>query len=707
MALFPAFGGVSDADNSKNTALEWLSNRSFSSVDALSLHQHAIHRDTEETHTPRHTHTSEQKSDEDDDEDDTRSKKRRKKEKKRKRKKQKKHSREDSENSDSDTVYPSDLLNRELEPSQRQEDLVNVGGVLWLDDLQCPSEKLFYMDRKSDPANWEYKSLYRAHIARYKRKGSSALGLDSRTQGVCWEDSAPDRKRKEKRDERYFSPSNRRLLSSETPPTLSAPPTDSTLSTDPASFIPLPPSKEEPDSAPHTGTSTSTNPLRVYDLATSLWLEGKGQPEVKDQVQLPHSNMLMARVEEFNRKLRENPTDVNMWLEFIQFQDEVGGSLSGQGAESERALWDRKLSVVERALQLNPGSVELKLHRLRLGRGLWDSTTQLKEWKKVVFIHPNSAPLWRSYILFTQSQFSSFSVPMVTSVYRKCLSTLSAVQDGQLTRTHSLPPVSPYRCRREAVLDFLFDDVWQELIGCMEELLLRLWEGCSSDEEKSSASLSPAHHQSHNPSGLKSSTSGTLPRLGPQPQHTPNALHTPSTKSRGSKAPAGDRLSSSAMTLSRNTLLPPIGTADKEHTHTGHHTRLSQRHRAPSSHAHSAVADEAGSLLAFSRPSTTHTFRSDTPHRRSFTVLDSGGPARPGRASVGTDSLGIGVTGISLGISSSSFLDSFTLHTLDHSPIEDGAEPEGRALPPALLVPVSLQSHSKGGLMTRSNRPGP
>ncbi|XP_053093783.1 nuclear exosome regulator NRDE2 [Pangasianodon hypophthalmus] len=437
MALFPAFGGVSDADNSKNTDQEWLSNLSFSSVDALSLHQRTIHRDAAETHTPCHTHSSEQKPDEDDDEDHTRSKKRRKKEKKTKRKKQKKRSRDDLENSDSDTVYPSDLLNRELEPSQRQEDLVNVGGVLWLDDLQCPGEKLFYMDRKSDPANWEYKSLYRAHITRYKRKGSCALGLDSRTQGVRWEDSAPDRKRKEKRNERYFSPSNRRLLSSETPPTLSAPPTDSTLSNDPASFIPLPPCKEEPDSAPQT--STSTNPLRVYDLATSLWLEGKGQPEVKDQVQPPPSNMLMAQVEEFNRKLRENPTDVNMWLEFIQFQDEVGGSLSGQGAESERALWDRKLSVVERALQLNPGSVELKLHRLRLGRGLWDSTTQLKEWKKVVFIHPNSAPLWRSYILFTQSQFSSFSVPMVTGVYRKCLSTLSAVQDGQLTSHPALP----------------------------------------------------------------------------------------------------------------------------------------------------------------------------------------------------------------------------------------------------------------------------
>lgn len=30
--------------------------------------------------------------------------------------------------------------------------------------------------------------------------------------------------------------------------------------------------------------------------------------------------MLMARVEDFNKKLRENPSDVKMWLEFIQFQ---------------------------------------------------------------------------------------------------------------------------------------------------------------------------------------------------------------------------------------------------------------------------------------------------------------------------------------------------------------------------------------------------
>ncbi|XP_071249368.1 protein FAM149B1-like isoform X2 [Salvelinus alpinus] len=430
---------------------------------------------------------------------------------------------------------------------------------------------------------------------------------------------------------------------------------------------------------------------------------------------------------------------------------------------------------------------------------------------------------------------------------------------GAGRRQYGLPPVSPYRCRRQAVLDLLFDDVWRELFGWMEELVRRHWEGCVSDDEKNAVNFSPSQSDAQNPFQLLSTlpTQSRVPQLTgtPQPQttksrgskhkprrkskkqkksstvcnshleakccrstpptassrvtveaavthhnlnelivihgiplqqrnlgvmeraqdpeervmtHRPGSTVIPSSKPRprrvleqsssslsrpaqsarrrnlpprtllplvpsltqssaagsmdevirGTRLPtASDRLASPPMPLSRNTLLPPIGSGDAEPRHSGQHFRPTQRHRHSSSRAHSAVTDEAGSLLprdrlhqldVFSRPNTTHTYRSDTPYRRSFTVLDNIGQGRPGRAAVGTDSLGIGVTGISLGISSSSFLDSFAHHPLGHSPIEDEEEPDTEAPPPALLVPVSVpaSSHNRGGFMSRSSRPG-
>lgn len=386
-------------------------------------------------------------------------------------------------------------------------------------------------------------------------------------------------------------------------------------------------------------------------------------------------------------------------------------------------------------------------------------------------------------------------------------------------RRHCLPPVSPYRCRREAVLDLLFDDVWRELIGWMEELVRRHWEGFVSDDEKNAVALSPACADSQNPFVLLSTTSTVLPPLSqtrtqqltanmqaqtnrvpvgaavthhnlndlimihgiplqqrnlgtldrisqdseeklshrpgssaipnnkPRPrcpleQSTSSLTRPPQSARRRNPPPrtlmpltssvaqpittgsmeevvrgtrlttASDRLTSTQMPLSRNTLLPPIGTEDPEHSHSGQHSRLMQKHRGSSSRAHSAVTDEGVSLQprdklhlldVFSRPNTTHTFRSDTPYRRSFTGIDSIGQGRPGRASVGIDSLGIGVTGISLGISSSSFIDSFSHHPLGHFPIEHEEEPEAKA-PPSVSVPA--RSHNRGGTTARSSRTG-
>lgn len=115
-------------------------------------------------------------------------------------------------------------------------------------------------------------------------------------------------------------------------------------------------------------------------------------------------------------------------------------------------------------------------------------------------------------------------------------------------RHHCLPPVSPYRCRRQAVLDLLFDDVWQQLVGWMKELVQRHWECCTSSrawislflhathltyinkcsflwsvfglrawlaaDEKISGNLSPVQQDSQNPFMLLSMLPTMLPKVG-------------------------------------------------------------------------------------------------------------------------------------------------------------------------------------------------
>uniref|UniRef100_A0A8C1WGI8 NRDE-2, necessary for RNA interference, domain containing n=1 Tax=Cyprinus carpio TaxID=7962 RepID=A0A8C1WGI8_CYPCA len=184
------------------------------------------------------------------------------------------------------------------------------------------------------------------------------------------------------------------------------------------------------------------NPLGIYDRGTSLWPEGKGQPEVKGdqqdvEAQGSSSTLLSPRVEEFNRKLWENPTDTQLWLDFVHFQ--VGLQRGIVRKMSLRAVLEKKLSFVERAVESNPANVDLKLEKFGLCKELWERTTLQKGWKKLAFIHPNSTPLWRKYLLFTQSHFSTFSVSKVNSVFRKCLSTFSAVQDGSMVSHPPLP----------------------------------------------------------------------------------------------------------------------------------------------------------------------------------------------------------------------------------------------------------------------------
>ncbi|XP_062974026.1 nuclear exosome regulator NRDE2 [Elgaria multicarinata webbii] len=461
MALFPAFAsaakpGETPASESEGCKreLNWLTNPSFSNEDALRLHQHALEvtdpvlekapfqRTAASVEPPGESEASEsfQKS----------AKKRKKKKKQRAHEKVKKRSRRDQSTSESDSEDVKDHrnhgkggaeLNLEDGPSS-----VSYHSI-WLDEVQGLTAEVFRADKKPDPANWQYKSLYRGNIARYKRKSNFCLGIDVKKQHIIWDSSATEKKASQKRPERYFTKSGLKLLNVDGIPISSKSQGSPSGLT---SWIPI--LQLDTDAPPPTSW---VNPLGIYDPQTTLWLQGKGPPEPNSlkqkeaQESSENGNThLLAKVEEYNRKVRENPKDVKTWMDFVSFQDELMRGPScytineGERETRKKSLklvLEKKLAILERAIESNVNNVDLKLARLKLCMEFWEPSAVIKEWQKLVFLHPNNPALWQKYLLFCQSQFSTFVVSKVHSLYGKCLSTLSAVQDGSMVSHPALP----------------------------------------------------------------------------------------------------------------------------------------------------------------------------------------------------------------------------------------------------------------------------
>ncbi|KAM6274791.1 nuclear exosome regulator NRDE2 isoform 2-T3 [Porphyrio hochstetteri] len=469
MALFPAFAGVAEpgeppagSSEGSRKELDWLSNPSFSTEEALLLHQRTADVANllpEKSPIIRATSRSELSGESDTDGSLKQSSKKRKKKKKKHHhyKKTKKRTKGDSSSSDSDldTKHTKDKVagsgrNHEKEAAaslDKKTSNLTSNRSVWLDDIQAFTADTFRVDKKPDPANWAYKSLYRGDIARYKRRGESCLGIDAKKQCITWDSSASKRKQLQSRPERYFTKNSVKLLN-----THGIRICNKSSPSDPATLLSV--FQMETDEPSDT---TEVNPLGIYDPSTTVWLQGKGCKEADHEpvntqqtVEEPGINInstLITKVEEHNKKVRENPRDINAWMEFVSFQDELmrGPGLYASKGEQEvrrkslKLVLEKKLAILERAIESNPSNVELKLARLKVCTEFWEPPALVKEWQKLIFLHPNNPELWKKYLLFCQSQFTTFSVSKINSLYGKCLTTLAAVQDGSMV-SHPLLP---------------------------------------------------------------------------------------------------------------------------------------------------------------------------------------------------------------------------------------------------------------------------
>ena len=132
-----------------------------------------------------------------------------------------------------------------------------------------------------------------------------------------------------------------------------------------------------------------------------------------DEETLAHSSdykYWMKLSKDFNERLAKEPRNVDLWMEFVNFQDRAFVHLFNDGKQSSaaksaksgeasckasnRALAERKLALLDSAIKKNPHSVALQCFRLEIGELVWDAENLCKQWNGLVYNFPNNMDVW-------------------------------------------------------------------------------------------------------------------------------------------------------------------------------------------------------------------------------------------------------------------------------------------------------------------------
>lgn len=139
----------------------------------------------------------------------------------------------------------------------------------------------------------------------------------------------------------------------------------------------------------------------------------------------------------FNKQVAESPRNIQLWMDFVDFQEVLYKSKAEQFPES--FLIEKKVAILEKALKHNPKSVRLNIAKLNLCRSIWKIEKVIAQWDNLIFLNPNDPTVWQEYVTFVLTDLTYFSVPRVLKVFSKCIKTLSNLSEG-IIQSHAVPP---------------------------------------------------------------------------------------------------------------------------------------------------------------------------------------------------------------------------------------------------------------------------
>ncbi|GFV48088.1 nuclear exosome regulator NRDE2 [Trichonephila clavipes] len=405
--LFPAYSVQSvekeDAQNNK----EWLCNSSYSPADHTEVFMQA-----EEKELPKEEIYLKETKD-------------KIKRESKKSKKKKEHKKYPIPTPESFQVPESDSIRSQLNKKT------------FIEETGLSFERAFRVDPKGDFENRYYEHLEQKHIAKYKVYPRIPIGCKLEEQSL-WIQPLP------KIDvPRYFSKKARKLLLKTVGESENCTLTKPEVSDNIFSYIPL-------ESKSSKSSNSAHNYIKAnFDGVSTSWkAEFLKAPEVKEdnfnekQIDSELNLELKHKTTLFNKKLSESPNNIQLWLDFVDFQEELYYSQKMEEANKalpESYLTEKKVAILDKALKHNPQNVQLNIAKLNLCRSLWTIDTVIRSWEQLIFLYPNNAQIWREYTIFVQTNITYFNTTRLLKVFRKCIKTLSDLSEGVM-QSHEAPP---------------------------------------------------------------------------------------------------------------------------------------------------------------------------------------------------------------------------------------------------------------------------
>ncbi|KAF7856168.1 uncharacterized protein EAF02_011427 [Botrytis sinoallii] len=150
----------------------------------------------------------------------------------------------------------------------------------------------------------------------------------------------------------------------------------------------------------------------------------QGKAKTSNQPRITLSNMLQIVIpQELSRRIEHAPNDVDAWLALIEHQDMLlkGGDESRRITNAEiRSTADIKIHMYEKALDkihYLQDRERLLLGLMAEGAKIWEIKVQAERWAQIASDNINSLVLWKKYLNFRQSNFSTFRYEDVREVF--------------------------------------------------------------------------------------------------------------------------------------------------------------------------------------------------------------------------------------------------------------------------------------------------